>query len=661
MPNNGPSEELLANLSLSSGEDVTIEAADGDGSSLVKFKMLAYTGGLMNPGWGYPVVVDIKGMKIVDKKVPIRLQHDVDRGLGHTETVRKDNYQVRAEGVFSRQNVHSAEIIQSSKDGYPWQSSVGLSVNKHEFIESGKKLRANNQVFEGPVYVVRESVLNEISFVERGADRETSASVAAQLKENQMSDTPKEGDGTKVEADAQTTPETPETVEASNTPSVADTIKAEREERAAEALRVGEINKLAASHPEIAAEAIVQGWDADRVKEKVELADLRASRTNVPNIHATDKELSGSVLEAALAMGTSMATTDLEASYDEKTLEAASKRYGSGIGLQETLLEAAQANGYSGRGIRDNLPRIMRFAFQGQNDLEASWSNTSISGVLSNIANKSLLAGYNSVDQSWRGVAASSPVNDFKTHTRYRMTGDGTFRKVGAGGNIEHGDMSEQSFTNSADTYARMLAITREQIINDDLGALSAVPRKLGRDGAKSFNTIFWDEFVDNASFFTAGRNNLETGGGSALGIAGMQGAVQAFMDQTDPDGDPLGSTPAIVLVPSSLDFEASQLINSAEIRSGESGQYGLHNKYAGQFRQVTSPYLAANSTTAWYLLADPNDLPTIEAVFLYGRDVPMVDQAEADFSTLGIQMRGIFDFGVAKQDYRGGVKNAGA
>ena len=49
-----------------------------------------------------------------------------------------------------------------------------------------------------------------------------------------------------------------------------------------------------------------------------------------------------------------------------------------------------------------------------------------------------------------------------------------------------------------------------------------------------------------------------------------------------------------------------------------------------------------------------------IEVAFLNGQESPTIETAEADFSVLGIQMRGYHDFGVALQDARGGVKAKG-
>src|SRR5690606_39835549 len=54
--------------------------------------------------------------------------------------------------------------------------------------------------------------------------------------------------------------------------------------------------------------------------------------------------------------------------------------------------------------------------------------------------------------------------------------------------------------------------------------------------------------------------------------------------------------------------------------------------------------------------LADPNEMPVMEIAALNGRVEPQVDAAEADFNTLGVQMRGYSDVGVARQEPRGGV-----
>lgn len=121
-----------------------------------------------------------------------------------------------------------------------------------------------------------------------------------------------------------------------------------------------------------------------------------------------------------------------------------------------------------------------------------------------------------------------------------------------------------------------------------------------------------------------------------------------------------------VALVPTALSAMATQLQKSLEIRDNTSGaKYPIANPHQGKFRAEVSRYLANSSYTgysakAWYLLADPNDLPVIEVAFLNGQESPTIESAEADFNVLGVQLRGYHDFGVNLQETRGGVKVKG-
>ena len=137
-------------------------------------------------------------------------------------------------------------------------------------------------------------------------------------------------------------------------------------------------------------------------------------------------------------------------------------------------------------------------------------------------------------------------------------------------------------------------------------------------------------------------------------------------MDQVDADGKPIGVMPAVMLVPTSLSAMATMLYKSLEFRDTTANtKTPTANPHMGKFRAEVSRYLAnaqytGSSAKAWYLLADPNDLPVIEVAFLNGQESPTIETAEADFNVLGVQMRGYHDFGVALQEPRGGVKSKG-
>ncbi len=669
MKNDNPKQlELKATMEI----DVVADAGDGK-APLPRFSMVAYTGGPMRiGGWRFPVIVDLAGLAIPSQNRPIRFGHDANSGVGHTDSIAITDGRLVAAGVVSRDTAAAREVVASARNGFPWQASIGTSVDQFEFVKESQMVLVNGREFAGPVNVVRRSALGEISFVDLGADANTSASVAASAtQEKNMEGTEIKEDvkvegsegkdaAGKVEAQA---PAGTEAGGASAPPVIAaaDPIAEMRAKIAAEQERIAAVQKICgAEHADVCAKAIKEGWDGTRT----ELEVLRASRPKAPSVHAPDNTVTGNVLEAACMLTAGL--QEVEKLHDAKTLDVADKRFSGGIGLQELLLEAAWANGYTGRNFRDTRA-IMRFAFGRGQDIQAQYSTVDIGGILSNVANKFLLEGFFSVERTWRNICAVRNVSDFKAVTSYRLIGADQYQPVAPGGELKHGTLGSESYSNKADTFGLMLAVDRRDIINDDLGAITTVPRKLGRGSGLTINDVFWTVFLNNAAFFTAGNKNYVAGAGTALSIDGLTLGEQTFMDQVDSDGKPLGIMPSIVLVPTALSTLSAQLYKALEIRDNTSnkGAYGTTNPHQGKFRVEVSRYLANTkypgySAKAWYLLADPSDLPVIEVAFLNGQESPTIETAAADFDRLGVMMRGYHDFGCALQDARGGCKAKG-
>ena len=329
-------------------------------------------------------------------------------------------------------------------------------------------------------------------------------------------------------------------------------------------------------------------------------------------------------------------------------------------------------NGYNGFST-NNHRELLEAAFppRSQREIRAEGISTlSLPGIMSNVANKFLLQGYNAVESSWRAVAAIGNARDFKTFYSYNFLMDAMFAKVGNSGELEHATASEQEYTNKVDTYGKMFAVSRTDIINDDLGALSQIPMRLGRGAAIGLNMLFWTEFLANLNtFYTTAHGNVSTGAGSALSSDGLKAAQLKFSKQTDPNGDPLGIDARILLVPPELEIAADELMTSLIINTGGAStteKVPNRNVWANKYRTVMSRYLSntnitGNSTTAWWLIADPADLPLIQVAFLNGRQEPVVESADADFNVLGIQFRGYYDVGCRKQEYRSAVRSAGS
>ena len=638
---------------------ITLEAfaPDGETESIPRFTMIAYTGEPMRiEGWRFPVVVDLEGMSIPSQRRPVRFGHSMYAGVGHTERIAVDGSKLIAEGIVSRDTQAAREVVTSGKRGFPWQASIGAQVAQADFVRSGKSVTVNAKTFDGPLYVARRTSLGEISFVDLGADGNTSASIAAQQENIEMEDTIVTDT---EESMATTLPEaTPKEIAGKQDESPVNTVADMRAEAIAESKRLSAVRRICAGKfPEIEEQAIDEGWSTD----KCELEVLRASRPKAPAIQSIDTSLGSNVLEAACMLTAKHG--DVEKLYDEQTLDAASKRFRGGIGLQELLLEAAWANGYDGRNFRDSRS-VLRCAF-GHN-LQAGFSTIDIGGILSNVANKFLLEGFFSVERVWRNITSVRNVSDFKTVTSYRLIGKDQYEKVAPGGELKHGTLGEETYSNKADTFGLLLSIDRRDLINDDLGAITTVPRKLGRGSGLKINDVFWTTFLANSDFFKVANNNYLSGADTVLGIDGLTQAEVAFLNQVDTDGKPIGVMPQIVLVPTALSAMGTMLHKSLEIRNTTaSTKYPIANPHAGKFRVEVSRYLAnaqytGSSDKAWYLLAAPDDLPVIETAFLNGQESPTIETAEADFNVLGVQMRGYHDFGCALQEPRGGIKSKG-
>jgi hypothetical protein len=700
-----------------------IQAADApEGQAKPKkFTIKAYSGGILRVSrYDVGVVIDLQGLAI-QTPVPCLLDHESTEIVGHADEANKTASSLAVSGVVSGVGDAADKVVAMAANGFPWRASVGALPSELEWVGEGVSVSVNGKSFKGPLYVARKSELKEVSFVAVAADSRTSVKVAAtaaqykehdmdfgqwieamglvlaELRDDQRAKLQAKYDGEvnaakeiaakaakEIEASGNTeTPPAPkieapkfdlsgvvlahekhiaaiEAKAAEWTPKIADTAKL-AEIRANGSKAAADL-KLKALNEEWA----VPRLEAEHIKAAamVEVELMRAERPAGPAIHASNRDvIYGDVLSAAILASGRIAKPEDHCT--EASLNAAHKAFPRGIGLQEMIVAAARANGWGGYSFKQDASACMRFAFS---PIQAGgFSTVAITGILSNIANKFLLEGFTFTEQAWREIASTRSVSDFKTTTSYRMTGATTYKLVPPSGEIPHGTLGEESYTNKADTYGLMLAITRTDVINDDLGAISSVPRNLGTGAGRTLNHIFWTVYLGaQTTLFTAGRANYFSGASSALAIDALSTAEQMFMDLKDADSQPIGHTPAILLTPTGLSATAAALNNSTEIRdTTASTKYPVNNPHKGKFRPVVSRYMGNSSytgysTTAWNLLADPREVSTVEVCFLNGQQSPTVEQADADFDTLGVQMRGYFDFGVNEQDYRGGVRSAG-
>ena len=604
-----------------SGDVTFLQAADGEAAaSPKKFRIVAYTGAPIRQGWSRePVIIDMAGMTL-PATVPIVMGHDYALGsiLGQGRPSIQGG-QLIVEGEILAESETARQVLALAAAGYEWQASVGADVGRHLRFGEDQATTVNGQTVHGPVRIVRASTLRETSFVTLGADRSTAISIAAE----------EAGEENTMAADATTKP-ADEVVE---TPVVEATAKVAVDPEPTPAVSADSSELLAKL------DALTQ-----KVETMQKLTATRDERPAAPAVHVvTPSAPTAEVIEASFALQGNL--PGVEKKYDAKTLEAAHKARRE-VSLGEVLIQAAASNGYDGpRRLTASTLRPI---------LAAAWATHEIAGILSATVNKFLLAGFDSVENAWRNISAVRSVNDFKAVTSYRLNGAFTFDKVSNGGELKNAKATDESRTISADTYGIMTSVTRTDLINDDLGALTSVPQRIGRGGALKLNDVFWASFLDDSAFFTTAKGNKKTSA-TALGLAGLKEALALYRKLKDTDGKPMAVQPRVLLVPVDLEITAAELMNSVQISSGNTSGQPATNVFAGRYEVVSSTYLT--DTADYYLLASPADMPVMEVAFLNGVQSPIVETAEADFNTLGVQMRGYFDFGVAKAEDKAGVK----
>jgi hypothetical protein len=586
--------------------DLHVTAADD--AAPATFEMVAYTGAAIRQGWSRnPLVVDLAGMNSNKATIPILYAHGketalLDSVIGRSTEITNSGDQLTIRGELIRGTEVGDKLIALAKAGVPLQASIGADAGGIENIAAGAAVTVNGREFAGPVSVARSTDLRETSVVLFGADGSTSAAIAAEASEvstmsDQLNEKPVEAAAPPTEATAN--------------------VAADKTQETIVAAKGGDGASLIDANS--VADMVIQKLRAER------LAEVRAERPKAPAAH---------VVDAAAAN-------------DPKVVEAADRRRSS-TSLGEVLIEAARANGYTGSS-RINSANIKEV-------LASSFATHSISNVLSATYGKFLLQGYTAVESVWDMIASIRSVSDYKTVTGIRLNGGFEFEDVGPSGELKSADASDETRTIRAKLTGRLSSITMVDIVNDDLGALTAVPARLGRGAAVKLNRDFWAEFaLNNATFYRA----QSAVAGNALSTTSLATATAAYRKLTDPDGYPLGITPAMILVPPELEMTGEELMGSTVLITGANETRGNVNVFAGRYRVVSSAYLTSAST--WWLVANPAELPAMEVAFLNGQRTPTVQQADADFNLLGIQVRGHFSYGVAKAEARGAYRMATA
>ncbi|TCT08298.1 prohead protease/major capsid protein fusion protein [Aquabacter spiritensis] len=285
--------------------------------------------------------------------------------------------------------------------------------------------------------------------------------------------------------------------------------------------------------------------------------------------------------------------------------------------------------------------------------IERALSTSDFPLILGDTVGRTLRDGYRTATAAVRQLGRETTNRDFRAKHRLQLSEAPTLEKVLEGGEFKYGGLAEAKESYKIDTFGRIISITRQSLVNDDLGAFSDLARRMGR-AAAAFEAQFLVNLLtgnagagptlsDGFGLFHANHGNTGT---VALSTDSLTAARVAMRRQKGLVAEPIAVTPKSLLVPPELETLAETLV--AAITPAKVDDV---NVFTSKLSVVVESRLA--DTGRWYLVADPAEVDGLEYAYLEGEPGPQID-TQAGFDVDGVKVKVRLDFGAGFVDWRG-------
>lgn len=563
----------------------------------------------------------------------VLFNHDRDAVVGHIEKVWLEDNRGKALVRFDTDE-QSETIFQKVQSGTLQGVSVGYAINRYEVLED-EDTKSTNGRFNGPAYVVTDWEPLEISIVSVPAD--PTVGVGRSAEEIHTSIDTQE-DNTRMDQEKNLEVQEVKSAPVETGLTQADLQKAMEQERK----RTSEITAMFRDFDvEGADEAIVMGVSVDEARAMV-MDQLRARNKGVSvTMGEAESDKFRAAAQDAVLMAAGIPVADAAPGAQELR----------GYSMVEMARESLRRESGSTVNFGDNM-ELARAAIN---------STSTFPAIMSNLANKSVMVGFNEAETTYQIWAGKGSNRDFKEAARVALSEAGTLELVPEGGQFKQDSFGEASARTKVATYGKLFSLTRQAIINDDLGLFSKIATKYGSAAKRLVNKMVYAQLTgnvkmqDNIALFDTKHGNV-AGTGEALSVKAIAKAITAMRRQKGITGDAtLNITPKYLVVPPELEMTAYQIVNSTAAVDGVNS--GVVNPYKGRFVVVADAELT--DPDAWYLVADATQHDTIEVTYLNGVETPRLETRQG-FDVDGIEYKVAFDCGVSALDFRGVFKNAG-
>ncbi|MDI4231440.1 hypothetical protein OZ411_01255 [Bradyrhizobium sp. Arg237L] len=287
-------------------------------------------------------------------------------------------------------------------------------------------------------------------------------------------------------------------------------------------------------------------------------------------------------------------------------------------------------------------------------------STSDFANLLANVASKRLRAAYAAAPQTFKAFCRQSNNPDFKAKSVVQLSAAPAFKKVREGQEYSYGGLTDGVEQYALSTFGRIVAITRQSLINDDLSAFDRIPTMVGRAAADLESSTVYDIILNNPNMgdgkalFSDEHGNLMDASPideTNLGLADKAIRDQRGFAKKGEDREYLNLMPRFILTGTAKRVEAQKMV-TAVTPSASSDV----NVFQNALDPITEARIPGNK---WLLVADPATVDTIEYSYLEGEEGVFIEQHQG-FEVDGIQIKGRLDFAAKAIDWRGFAYNPG-
>lgn len=355
---------------------------------------------------------------------------------------------------------------------------------------------------------------------------------------------------------------------------------------------------------------------------------------------------------------TTTRTTRIEISTDNTAPDVIARRYGEALYARshpdhDLSPEARQYANTSTVDIARDCLRRSGIAVGGMSAstviTRALHSTSDFPLITGDAVGRELRRAYMAAPSGVRQLARQTTARDFRAKRAIQFGEAPQLEKVSEGGEFKHGTIEESAELYSVETFGKIFGISRQALINDDLGAFTQIPAKMGT-AARAFEAqqlvaklIANPDMSDGDPVFDANHANVTAA--AAPSLTTLSAARLAMRKQTGLAGEQIDVTPRFVVVPPDLETTAEQVL--AEIAATKTADA---NPFAN-LTLIVEPRLT--DPAAWYVAADPAVIDGLEYAYLEGAPGPQIETRQG-FEVDGVQIKVRLDFGAGWVDHRG-------